>query len=112
MLAGAIVAGLGTVAQQMTVTWGVSIPLGLIVALAAFTALIIGLRLLSRTRIPALLATLGAIGTILLFAMEGAGGSVLVPNNLQGQIWLAGPIVIAAVVLAWPDVKGHLTKTM
>lgn len=112
MLAGIIVAGLGTVAQQITVTWGVSIPLGLIVALVAFTALIIGLRLLSRTRIPALLATLGTIGTILLFAMEGAGGSVLVPNNLLGQLWLAGPIVIAAVVLAWPDVKGHLTKTV
>ena len=109
--AGVIVAGLGTVAQQISVTWIVPIPIGLILALLAFAALITGLRLLAHTRIPALLTGLGAIGTVVLFAMEGAGGSVLVPNNLQGQVWLGGSILVAAVILAWPDLEAGRTKS-
>ena len=51
------------------------------------------------------LAALGAIAVILLFSQQSAGGSVLIPNNLAGQVWLVGPILIAAIVLAWPDVQ-------
>ncbi len=106
VLAGALFGVIGTIAHQTTVTWGVPIPLGLIGALAAYAALLIGLRLLGHSRVPALLAALGAIAAILLFTQQSAGGSVLIPNNLAGQIWLVGPIVIAAIVLAWPDLRG------
>ncbi len=105
VLAGILVGAVGTVAHQIDVTWGVSIPIGLIGSLIAYTALLVGLRLLSSTRLPALLAALGAIGTILLFTQQSPGGSVLIPNTLAGQIWLVAPLLIAAVVVAWPDVR-------
>ena len=104
-LVGAIVGAVGTVAHPATVTWGVSIPLGLIGSLAAYTALLVGLRLLGANRIPALVAAIGAILAVLLFSQKSAGGSVLIQNDLLGQLWLAGPIVIAAIVMAWPDLS-------
>lgn len=109
VLAGAVFGAIGTVAHQLMVTWGVPVPLGLIGALLAFTALLVGLRLLGHSRLPALLAALGGIAVILLFTQQSAGGSVLIPNNLLGQIWLVAPILLAAVVIAWPDVHGRRT---
>lgn len=109
VLAGAVFGAIGTVAHQLTVTWGVPVPLGLLGSLLAFTALLVGLRLLGHSRLPALLAALGAIAVVLLFTQQSAGGSVLIPNNLLGQIWLVAPILIAAVVVAWPDVRGRRT---
>ena len=107
VVAGAVIGGIGTVAHQITVTWGVTIPIGLIGSLLCFTALLVGLRLLSDSRWPALCAALGAIAVILLFTQQSAGGSVLIPNNLAGQAWLVGTILIAAIAIAWPDVRGH-----
>ncbi|MDR6971015.1 DUF6113 family protein [Leifsonia shinshuensis] len=107
VLTGAVFGVIGTIAHQASVTWGVTIPLGLIGALAAFAALLTGLRLLGHSRLPALLAALGAIAVILLFTQQSAGGSVLIPNNLAGQVWLVGTILIAAIAIAWPDVRGH-----
>lgn len=107
VLTGAVFGAIGTVAHQASVTWGIPIPLGLIGSLLAFAALLVGLRLLGHSRLPALLAALGAIAVILLFTQSSAGGSVLIPNNLAGQAWLVGPILIAAVVIAWPDVRGR-----
>ena len=106
LLAGALVGAVGTVAHQTTVHWGVPIPLGLIGSLAAYAALLVGLRLLGSNRLPALFAAIGTILSILLFAQKSAGGSVLIPDNLLGQIWLVGSILIAMVVVAWPDVSG------
>jgi hypothetical protein len=107
VLAGAAFGAIGTIAHQSSVTWGIPIPLGLIGSLLAFTCLLVGLRLLGHSRLPALLAALGAIAVILLFTQESGGGSVLIPNNLAGQVWLIGPILIAAVVIAWPDVQAR-----
>ncbi|MCI0155984.1 hypothetical protein KNO15_04660 [Leifsonia shinshuensis] len=107
VVAGAIVGGIGTVAHQITVRWGVTVPLGLIASLVCYTALLVGLRLLGDSRWPALCAALGAIAVILLFTQQSPGGSVLIPNNLVGQIWLVAPILIAALVVAWPDVRGR-----
>jgi hypothetical protein len=107
VLAGAVFGAIGTIAHGLSVTWGVPIPLGLIGSLAAYAALLAGLRLLGHSRLPALLAALGAIAVILLFTQQSAGGSVLIPNDLPGQLWLAGPILIAAVALAWPDLRGR-----
>lgn len=106
VIAGGVIGGIGTVAQQLTVDWGVTVPLGLIGALLCFTALLVGLRLLGSSRWPALCAALGTIAVILLFTQQSPGGSVFIPNNLRGQIWLVGPILIAAVVVSWPDVRG------
>lgn len=110
VLAGILVGAVGTVAHQIEVTWGVGIPIGLIGSLLAYTALLVGLRLLASTRVPALLAALGVIATILLFTQQSPGGSVLIPNTLAGQVWLVAPLLIAAVVVAWPDVRRTRTR--
>ncbi|MFF1878723.1 DUF6113 family protein [Leifsonia sp. NPDC058230] len=105
---GVVVGAVGTIAHQST--WrigGFTLPWGLVLALLGYTALLVGLRLLSRSRIPALVAALGTILVILLFAQRSAGGSVLIVNDLIGQVWLVAPIVIAALVMAWPDLSKH-----
>ena len=103
---GVVVGTVGTIAHQSTWTvGGVALPWGLVLALLGYTALLVGLRLLSRSRIPSLVAALGAILIILLFAQQSAGGSVLILNDLLGQVWLVAPIVIAALVMAWPDLS-------
>ena len=53
VLAGAVFGAIGTIAHQYSVTWGIPIPLGLIGSLLAFTALLVGLRLLGHSRLPA-----------------------------------------------------------
>ncbi|AAT89414.1 hypothetical protein ATY41_09655 [Leifsonia xyli subsp. xyli] len=105
LIVGAIVGGVGTVAHQIAVGWGVPIPLGLIGSLLAIAALLAGLRLLGHSRVPAALAAAGTLGTILVFAQQSPGGSVLIPDNALGQIWLVAPFLIAAVALAWPDLS-------
>jgi hypothetical protein len=107
VVAGVVLGGIGTVAHQLTVGSGVTVPIGLIGALLAFTAFLVGLRLLSSARLFALLFALGTIGIVLVLAQQSPGGSVLIPANLLGQLWLAGPILIAAVVVAWPDVPSR-----
>ena len=42
VVVGAIVGCIGTVAHQLTVTWGVMVPLGLIGSLLCYTALLVG----------------------------------------------------------------------
>ncbi len=102
-LAGAIIGAVGTVAHQSTVTVaGVAVPWGITVALLAYTSLLIGLRLLNPGRAQALAAALGTIAMTFVFSLKGVGGSVLIPDNLLGKIWVVAPIVIAAIVIAWP----------
>ncbi|WP_223690935.1 hypothetical protein [Leifsonia poae] len=103
---GVVVGAVGTIAHQSS--WrigGLVIPWGLVAALVAFAAVLAGLRLLARSRIPALIAAVGTIGVIVLFSQQSAGGSVFILNDLPGQIWVVGPILIAAVVMAWPDLS-------
>lgn len=103
VLLGAVVGTVGTVAHQSAVTIvSVRLPWGLIVALAAVSCLLVGVRLVSEGRLLAFAAAVGAIGMILVFSMTSVGGSVLIPNNLAAQIWVIAPIVVAVLVVAWP----------
>ncbi|MFF1573321.1 DUF6113 family protein [Leifsonia sp. NPDC058292] len=107
-IVGVVVGAVGTIAHQSVWKIGdASLPWGLVLALLGYTALLVGLRLLGSGRLPALMAALGTIAVTLLFAQKSAGGSVFILNDLLGQLWLAGPIVIAAVVMAWPDLSNH-----
>lgn len=102
-IAGAILGAVGAIAHQSTITVaGVPVPWGIIVALLAYTLLLIGLRLLNKGRAQALAAALGTIAMTFLFSIKGTGGSVLIPDDLLGKVWVVAPIVIAAIVLAWP----------
>ena len=102
-IAGAILGAVGTIAHQSTAAVaGVPVPWGITVALLAYTCMLIGLRLLNSGRAQALAAALGTIAMTFLFSLKGIGGSVLIPDNLLGKVWVVAPIVIAAIVLAWP----------
>ncbi|TFD82235.1 hypothetical protein E3T48_02405 [Cryobacterium fucosi] len=105
---GAAFGVLGTIAHQATIVLGpVTIPIGLVLALAGVTALLAGLRLVVGDRLVVLLATIGLLGTIFLLSLRSEGGSVLVPQGLPGTLWTVGPTLIATVVLAWPRIPGR-----
>jgi hypothetical protein len=101
---GVLFGVMGTAVSQSTwkIVPGFSLPVGLIVALPAVTLLLIGLRLIRRTRTPAILAAFGVVLTIFLLSQPSAGGSILVPGNITGVIWTFAPTVVALLVLAWP----------
>ena len=101
MFAGALL----TAAHQATVAVaGVPVPWGIIAGLLVMTALFVGLRIVFESRAVALAAAAGFLGASALLALQSAGGSILVPDNIVGYLWTFGPVLIGAVVLAWPKV--------
>lgn len=100
---GVIYGAVGTVVHQNVLRIGeLAIPVALILALVGAVALLIGFRLLFADRTAVLGAALGMIGTIALFSIASAGGSVLIPQGVLGLVWTVVPVLIATVVVAWP----------
>lgn len=92
-----------TAAHQATVAVGpVTVPWGIIAAVVITTAILTGIRVVFDTRIVAGCAAVGLLGASALLAIQTSGGSVLVPANTAGYAWTYLPVVIAAIVLAWP----------
>ncbi|TFC14553.1 hypothetical protein E3O19_10130 [Cryobacterium algoritolerans] len=111
-MVGAAFGVLGTIAHQATIVLGpVTIPIGLVLALAGVTALLAGLRLVVGDRLVVLLAAIGLLGTIFLLSLRSEGGSVLVPEGLPGTLWTVGPTLVATIVLAWPRIPGRRGTT-
>jgi N-acetyl-1-D-myo-inositol-2-amino-2-deoxy-alpha-D-glucopyranoside deacetylase len=88
--------------QAVIVVAGVPVPWGLIAGLVLATALLAGLRVVYGTRIIAGAATIGLLGAVAWLSLSTPTGSVLVPDNLAGQVWTIGVVLVAAIVLAWP----------
>lgn len=102
---GAVFGTLGTVAHQSTLSvLTAELPWGITVALIAVACLIAGVRLVTTDRMPALMCAIGVLGAIALFSFKSTGGSVLIPDNALGKIWVIAPVVIAAIVIAWPRI--------
>jgi len=101
---GVLFGVMGTAVSQSIwrIVPGFSLPVGLIVALPAVLLLLVGLRLVLRSRTTAILAAFGIVVTIFLLSQPSAGGSILVPGNMLGVVWTFAPTVIALLVLAWP----------
>jgi LmbE family N-acetylglucosaminyl deacetylase len=109
LVAGAAFGMLGTVAHQTTLALGqVSIPVGLVLALAGATALLVGLRMVLGDRMVVLLAAIGMLGTIFVLSLRSPGGSVLVPAGPAGTVWTLLPALIAALAVAWPRVPQRM----
>lgn len=103
LLVGAVFGLLGTIAHQSVLRFGpVTIPIGLILALVAVSALLVGLRLVLGDRMVVLACAIGTLGTIFLLSLRSTGGSVLVPAGLPGTLWTIVPALVATFVLAWP----------
>jgi len=102
---GAVFGMIGTVAHQSTVEiMTIALPWGIIVALIAVTSLLAGVRLVTEDRLPALACAIGVLAAVGLLSLKSTGGSVLVPDNALGKVWIVAPVVIAAVVIAWPRI--------
>lgn len=103
---GAAAGAMLTVYHQSSVAIEtVSVPLGLIVAIALVAALLAGLRVVFDSRLMSLCAAVGVVVVVDgLFSTRSVGGTVLVPGNGIGIAWLLAPIIIALVVLAWPKI--------
>lgn len=81
------------------------VPVGIVVAIIACAALLVAVRSLMQDRWAALAAGIGMLGAVVVISGAGPGGSVIVPNDLLGQIWtyvVAGMVVL---VVAWPDLS-------
>jgi len=105
-LLGLFAGALLTAAHQATVTLGpVTVPWGIVVGLVIVTALLTGLRVVFASRAVALAAGIGLLAASALLALQSAGGSVLVPENVAGYVWTFGPVLIGTVVLTWPRVQ-------
>jgi N-acetyl-1-D-myo-inositol-2-amino-2-deoxy-alpha-D-glucopyranoside deacetylase len=103
LLLGAFAGATLTLAHQATVTIaGVPVPWGVGAALAITAALVVGLRLLFPSRIPAVCAAVGLLGLSAILAVQSLGGSVIVPANAVGYAWTFGPVAICLIALAWP----------
>ena len=103
LVAGAVFGLLGTIAHQSVIRLGpVTIPIGLVLALVAVSALLVGLRLVLGDRMVVLACALGMLGTIFVLSLRSTGGSVLVPAGLPGTLWTIVPALVATFVLAWP----------
>lgn len=107
LVAGAIFGVAGTIAHSYTL--GV-VPVGLIVALAACAALLIGLRLLVEDRWITWIAGLGMIALLLVYSGRGPGGSVVVPEAAPGDfpigvVWTYALTGVVLLVGAWPDMS-------
>lgn len=101
--AGVIVAMVGTVAHINILQLGpVSIPAGLILALFACLALMVGVRLIFVDRATVIAAGAGIVLTVALFTFAGPGGAVLIGQSLISLLWTLGPVLIAVIVIAWP----------
>jgi len=107
---GAVAGLLLTASHQSTVIVGSTVvPWGIIVALLASTGLIVSLRLVSHTRYLSILAAVGILGMSILLASPTRGGSVVIVDNLAGQLWTWVPPFVVLVTLAWPN--SHSIRT-
>jgi len=108
VLAGVAFGVLGTLSHQATLRFGtVAFPLGLILAIVAVTALLVGLRLVLGGRMVVLFCATALLATIFLLSLRGAGGSVLVPAGLAGTLWTVVPALVATFVVAWPRIPSR-----
>jgi N-acetyl-1-D-myo-inositol-2-amino-2-deoxy-alpha-D-glucopyranoside deacetylase len=105
LFGGLVGALMTTVHQANTVAFGVPVPWGLILALAAAVALISGMRVLTRSRAITAVAAVGVMGATAFLAAPTGGGSVLVPANFAGALWTFAPAVVTLVALAWPNLE-------
>lgn len=110
-LIGAAFGAIGTVAHQATITVaGVAIPWALVLALIGVACLLIGLRMVIGDRLVVAACAAGIVLVVFLLSLRSVGGSVLIPQSTAGVVWTVAPAIIAALVLAWPAVRGPAVR--
>lgn len=93
-----------------------ALPVGLVVALVGFTALLLAIRLLTGDRATTFAAGMGALVATLVLSGRGPGGSIVVPAASDGMlstgmVWTIAAPLVAALVIAWPRTGGARAAT-
>ena len=102
-VAGLVAGALGTVTHQQTLG---GVPVGMVVTTLLVLGLVVGLRLLYRSRVLVAAAGIGVIVATQVLSSVGGQASPLVLANAAGYVWTFAPAAIAALTLAWPDLSG------
>ena len=103
---GTFIGSVTTVVNQNTLTaFGVPTPYGIILGLICVAGFLVGLRMLSEDRWLSVAGAIGFIVMVFVLSQESVGGSVLVPNNIYGTIWVFASPLVAALVLVWPRIR-------
>lgn len=103
LVLGLIAGGLGTVTHQQTLG---AVPVGMVLTTLIVLGLTVGIRLLYRSRAMVAAVGIGIIVATQVLVSVGGQSSPLVLANPAGYVWTFAPAVIAALVLAWPDLSG------
>jgi N-acetyl-1-D-myo-inositol-2-amino-2-deoxy-alpha-D-glucopyranoside deacetylase len=105
VLIGAFAGALLTAVHQSAVSVGeVPVPWGLVAAVLITAALLVGLRIVFGTRVVPAAAGAGLLAAAAVFAVQTAGGTILVPANPVGYIWTFAPVVLGLAVVLWPRI--------
>jgi N-acetyl-1-D-myo-inositol-2-amino-2-deoxy-alpha-D-glucopyranoside deacetylase len=105
LLLGGMAGLILTAVHQSTVAIGsLAFPWAAIAALLIAAALIGGLRIVFDSRVVAVAASIGLVLLLVILASPSKGGSVLVANDLAGNLWTYGAAVVVFIVLAWPRI--------
>lgn len=105
LLVGVVYGAAGSLAHS-SFLWFV--PVGLVLGMVGASALLLALRLLTADRWAALAGGVGMMLATYFFSLPSPGGSVLFTqqNEALALIWMAGVPLVAAIVVAWPDLRG------
>jgi hypothetical protein len=111
LFVGALVGSVTTVIHQSSISViGIDIPWGLVLSLATVAAYLLGLRLVRGERVSVIFGALGVLISVFVFSQRSTGGSVLVPDNLLGSVWVIAPTLLATIIVAWPKLPGRQPK--
>jgi len=97
----------GVVGVITTFTHRQFLPWGLVGGLLVVLALVTGFRLVFGSRIVGAAAAIGVVAASAVLALPGAGGSVLVVDDLPGWIWALGPAILSVIALVWPRLRAR-----
>jgi len=107
LVAGSVFGVAGTITHAYRAG---SIPVGLALACVGCAALLVAVRLLIEERGVVWWCGLGMIGAMALFSGRGPGGSVVVPQAVEGEFpygiaWMGLLTLIVVIVAAWPRIR-------
>jgi hypothetical protein len=110
LVIGVVYGAVATIGHRSELRIGeVSIPWGIVAALAGVLALLVGMRLVAGGRLAASAAAIGIVGVVALLTLPGSGGSVLIAGDVIGTVWSVAPALLAVLVVAWPKLPARRT---
>lgn len=101
VLAGLLVGTLGSFKYRFGLAAVTPQPIGLVVVLVMVALVLAAVRAVAGRRY-GVAAAIGVLAAVVLFAMRGPGGSVVVPDDRYATVWAVAPAVVALVVLGVP----------